>query len=267
MSIINYILIVGGFVAFVTSIAFLVIWYRAAGKVEAMNDARTCTVQQLTAMLQQHSPQGDVADLPYLCEVKGTVECETPLTAPISCYPCVAYKRDVSHDYEEQFQEEEYEQGAVGKTRRIVTSKDHGNEWLRTDQEQVHFWINDGTGRILVDPEGAELDLARTGYHREDGLAGASALWSTEGKRSLCYYHTEYALALGWQGYVLGCAVNRNGQCMIVRHPSNRSKFLISWQTREQLTGEMKRTANTNLIIAIILIILGPILMGIGLIL
>ncbi len=85
-----------------------------------------------------------------------------PLVAPLSSLPCLWYRYKV----EEQ-----------------VTVHDHRGRstthWRTVEQGESHetFWLEDDTGRVLIDPDGAEI----TPKHKDEwrslsGLAGSSML-------------------------------------------------------------------------------------------
>jgi E3 Ubiquitin ligase len=110
-----------------------------------------------------------------LAELKGVARARTPLQAPFSGMPCVYYR----------FTVEQEERGGRG-----------GRSWRVVDQgvSGEPFFLEDDTGRILVDPAGAKGELRRD-YRR---VARDGGLFSHR-KR-----YTEYRLDPGEPVYVLG---------------------------------------------------------------
>jgi hypothetical protein len=87
-----------------------------------------------------------------LSEIKGHAPAQATLSAPLSSAPCHYFRYQV---------EEERSRGKGGK------------EWVTVDQGEsnVPFHVEDPTGRILVNPAGAELLLKRD-YERIEPGAG-----------------------------------------------------------------------------------------------
>lgn len=88
-------------------------------------------------------------------EIAGTTRVRTPLVAPLSGAACVFYR----------FLVEEEQSNGRG-----------GGSWRRVDGGQSAEWfvLDDGTGSIVVDPDGAEADLGRDyrEFERGPGLFG-----------------------------------------------------------------------------------------------
>ena len=81
-----------------------------------------------------------------LVEVRGLALGPYTMTAPITGLPCYYY-RTMAWQWKQS-----------GKN----------SEWVKVADERVHlpFYLDDNTGRVLVDPQGAELDIHRD-FHEE----------------------------------------------------------------------------------------------------
>jgi hypothetical protein len=165
------------------------------------------------------------------CEVAGIVESDDLLAAPISGAACVAYHEEIV--WEEWEPQPEYmrrraeEYGELPSFNTKVCSE-RGTE--TNDQRVARFWIRDATGRVLIDPLLADLDLKETDHHYD-------VTSSTYDDRERRTTRTEYILPLGHQALVLGCLGNYYGEPIILRHPSDQSnQFLISYRTERQFT-------------------------------
>lgn len=206
------------------------LWYASQGqaaKSTAMAVADTHTAQELHAIHERivGSIGGDA--FAEQCEVTGVIECETPLSAPLSGTPCVAYEYKVIREYEEEETERDEEGNAETKVTR-------GSETVESNDQHVQFWVKDNTGRVLVDPTDADIDMKRTGERFDED---EDRSWHAQ-RRTLGYRKTEQALAMGSQVYVLGCAVDFQGQPLMKRHPQDKNaKFLISWKTEQELVS------------------------------
>jgi hypothetical protein len=88
-----------------------------------------------------------------LVEVHGKAQGEQLLTSPVTKSPCFLYKVDID--------------------RWKTDSKGRGS-WrhYKTDINGVTFYLRDGTGKVLVNAYGAELDLIRTVRRETGGIAG-----------------------------------------------------------------------------------------------
>jgi len=78
-----------------------------------------------------------------LVEIHGRANAETTVPSPVTRTPCCFYKVDIE---------------------RWIRDKD-GGHWSHTatDAQGVKFYLEDSTGKVLVDAQGAELDLLQTG--------------------------------------------------------------------------------------------------------
>ncbi|MFC1722603.1 GIDE domain-containing protein [Nanoarchaeota archaeon] len=132
-----------------------------------------------------------------LVEIKGKVlKGEKVLSSPFSSKPCVWYKYKIE-EYRKQ-----------GKNSRWVTIK-HG-------REGVHFKLQDNTDDVLVDPEGAQIDIPQDGQFKSGVGNGAPAMiqqfCDAQGIRTKGWFfnrqmkYTEYFIEPGDDLYIIGTA-------------------------------------------------------------
>jgi hypothetical protein len=229
--------ILGGILIIVAVILFFVARGQKA-KSTAMLVTETSTAQLLHDIHERIVSSVGADALTEQVELAGVVECDTPLKAPLSNTNCVAYRYVVTREYEEDVTETDDEGNRTTETQR-------GSETVQSDDQRVQFWVRDDSGRVRIDPTGAELDLKQTGedYDKEHDVGYGQ-------RRTTGYQKQEHALAMGTQIYVLGCAVDFQGEPMVTRHPTDRSaKFLISWRSERELTA-MAEGGSRNLNIA-----------------
>jgi hypothetical protein len=157
------------------------------------------------------------------CEVTGVIECDASLSGPLSGQACVAYSHSLTWE----------EWGKPGLfDKRSGTSdlvyRTGGVEF--DDRRAPTFWVRDASGRVLVDPMNAELDLQPIDSNYE-------VVTSSYGDSERRTRREEKALPLGQPVYVLGYLGERQGQPIIQRHVSDSSKkFLISYRSEQALT-------------------------------
>jgi hypothetical protein len=197
-----------------------------AGRLRAFNAADTITAQMLLDLYNRVVPALGGEALAQPCEVTGTIEADAPLTAPLSGGACVAYTYQVTREYEEDVTTTDEH----GKT---TTKTEQRSETASSDERRTRFFVRDATGRVLIDPADAELDLVDSGTRFDP--AQRTTLTRT---RTLGHRHHEQSLAVGTSVYILGCVVDGQGQPMIARSPKDRKqKFLISRRGERELAG------------------------------
>jgi hypothetical protein len=203
-----------------------------SGRLRAMNAADTFTAQMLADLHGRvvASVGGDALCQP--CEVAGTIDSDAPLRGPVSGTPCVAYVHTVTREYEEDVTSMDSE----GKPKTETLRR---SETLETNERRARFFVRDPTGRALVDPDGAELDLVDSGNRYDAAQPKAG-----ERTRTLGYRHQERSLAIGAPIYVLGCAVDAGGQPAIARGPRDKKlKFLVSRTSERELASSAASSA------------------------
>lgn len=229
-------------IAFAFVIAYLV-QKRKYGVIRA---TPTFSVASLQSLSDDLAARGEAGSLRFITEVKGRVGCDHSLTSELTETACVYYRMKVDWEFEEIFYEEE-----GGKR---IEHKREREETLAENKESVPFWIEDETGRINIDPEGAELIAEETLSRTEDdeglpdeevrmGRFAMEAPWKTndEEQRPKEYRFEEEAIPIGSEVYVLGEAVDSDG-VLRVQKPLRGGKFIISTRREESLLREGKLT-------------------------
>jgi hypothetical protein len=224
------------------------------GKATSMAATETSTAQLLGDIHKNIVETLDAESLNERCEVKGVVECDAPLTAPLSDKPCVAYKKLVTRQYEEEVTETDSDGKQETKTQR-------GHETVESNDQRVNFWVRDETGRIMVDPTDAELDMQQTDERYDDERDSA---WSTNRRRTLGHTTTEHALEVGTEVYILGFLVDVQGQPAITRPRTGKERFLISWRREEELSQAAEGSSRNFEIGAYVCAGLGVVLLIMG---
>jgi hypothetical protein len=195
-----------------------------SGRLRAINAADTFTAQMLQDLYGRvvASVGGEALSQP--CEVAGTIETDAPLTAPIANTPCVAYVHTVTREYEEDVTSTDSE----GK---VKTETTRHSETVETNERRASFYVRDASGRVLVNPDEAELDLVEVGKRFDQ-----DSQKHVTRTRTLGYRHEVRALPVGTQVYVLGCAVDGGSQPAIGRGPREKKlTFLISRRGEREL--------------------------------
>lgn len=244
-----------GIILLVAAVICFFIARSQAGRLSEMNAADTYTAQLLRDIHAKVTGSLGADALAQRCEVEGVIECDQPLLAPLSSTACVAYSYTIDREYEEDVTRTD------DKGRRS-TSTEKRSETMQSDDRRTNFWVRDESGRTLINPDEAELDLATTA-DRFDAARGAQSGRT----RTLGHRHTERALVVGARVYVLGWAVDYQGQPMISRGPRDKpGTYLIHRGNERELAKSTAATARGLYIAAGGSIALGLVLVLIGLV-
>ncbi|MGH2343602.1 MAG: GIDE domain-containing protein, partial [Chloroflexota bacterium] len=181
----------------------------------------------------------------------GVLECEQPLSAPLSGTPCAAFRYRVARRWEEEYETRDEE----GKLCRRVRA---GSDVVANNERRTRFRLFDGTGRLLVDPEGARLEMEKIvdrfqpgeleRAHRFGALTIDLGPGHARPRRLTLGYHTlEEIVPLGREVYVLGMATDRDGVLSVTRSPEPGEPFLVSLHTRPQVVAKARATITRSL--------------------
>ncbi|MFS8532963.1 E3 ubiquitin ligase family protein [Sphaerobacter thermophilus] len=191
-----------------------------------------------------------------MIEVKGVIRCDTPLTAELAQRACVYYSSRVVREYEYR------RRNAKGETVRSRRS-----ETVAHNEQSTPFYVEDSSGRVLVDPEGAEVDAQKLvdRFERNPGALGPTIslggislnLGGDDG--TIGYRYQEHVLPVDIPVYVLG-VVQEGGT--IGRPPAalKGRRFIISYRAEEALRESWGKKARWLGISAVALFALAVIL-------
>jgi E3 ubiquitin ligase len=190
---------------------------RGEDRLLAILDTPTSSALDIQAIHRNNGAYGQA------CEVTGVIECDASLSGPLSGQACVAYSHSVTW-------EEWGKPGMFDKRAGTSSLVFHTGGTEFDDRRAPTFWVRDASGRVLVDPINAELDLQAIDSSYE-------VVTSSNGDSERRTRREEQGLLLGQPVYVLGYLGERQGQAIIQRHTSDTSKkFLISYHSEQTLT-------------------------------
>jgi E3 Ubiquitin ligase len=245
---------VGGILLLIVAAVCYFIARGQSGKLHAMNAADTFTAQMLSDLHGHVTDSLGAEALAQPCEVEGVIESDAPLMAPLSKTACVAYTYAVTREYEEDVTSTDSE----GKT---STQTQRSSETLESEDRRANFWVRDATGRALVVPESADLDLVETANRFEVAPTPGYGRRRDVGRRSV-----ERTLAVGTKIYILGCAVDYQGQPAIGRSPRDaKARFLISRRGERELVQSAASWSRNLYIVAAASGVVGLLLLVLGL--
>jgi hypothetical protein len=248
-------------VTFLILLLFAIIFLVAGG---VMLYFRSRSQQKAGLMTQtETSNASDVSSLApgTLVEVKGTLRCEEPLTSEISGKTCAYYIATVSREYLER----DHDDDDVGSDRRT--------EILSQNHQFAPFSVEDATGSVPVNAEGAEVDAREvvnrfernTGNEGPSISLGGATLNLGGGERIIGYRYTESILPIDAPVYVLG-TVQESGEIGTPPPGEAGHRFVVSHRSEEALGQSLGKTVMWLGVGAIGAFVLGVVLLVIGII-
>lgn len=200
-------------------------------------------------------------------KIKGTIVCDTPLTSELAKLPCVYYSMTITREWEETYWDKDSEGKSVQRTRR-------GSDIMASNSRSTIFYIDDGSGRIRVNPNGAEFIKEKAFSQFQPGEVQGSTLRIGSlsftignipmsvgsGRRTLGYHYEEHIIPVGKPVYIMGEASDAGGELTVIKPTGKGKKFLISVKTEEELLKSISTAKLVLLIIACLLLAGGAVL-------
>ena len=251
-------------VAFLILLLFAVIFLVAGG---VMLYFRNRTRQKSALMSQtETSSVSDVTGLApgTLVEVKGTLRCEDPLTSEMSEKTCAYYSSTVTREYLRPDYDDD--DNDVGSDRR--------SEVVAQNVQFAPFVVEDDSGAVAVDAEGAEMDARQVvnRFDRNTGNEGTFSLGGVSinlggGERTIGYRYTESILPVDEPVYVLG-AVQEGGGIGAPQSGEEGHRFVVSHRSEEALGQSLGQTVlwlgvggAGALVLGVVLVVIGIIVL------
>ncbi|HAE37488.1 MAG TPA: hypothetical protein DCG57_02480 [Candidatus Riflebacteria bacterium] len=175
-----------------------------------------------------------------IVEVKGKLVTDADLLkSPFANRDCVYY-----HAVEkDKVREVSQPPGSRSKSTTIYYSVSSD---MKSDRQ---FFIEDNTGRIAIDPEGAEVDgqvvhktIEPVGGGDSSGFFGS--MFEPCGEKIIAVLKEEAILPVNRQAYVIGELFVGSKGPFISSSPAKDKTFFISLKTEEALVGESQREMN-----------------------
>jgi hypothetical protein len=173
-----------------------------------------------------------------LVELKGTVQCEAPLTSYLAGASCVYYSFAIEERWSRTITEE-VDDGKGGT--RTVTRTESGWTSVASETEMTPFYIVDDTGSLLVRPDGARIE-ALSVFERTCsafdplyyGKGPAGGIMNSDGVRRF----TETVIPVQSPLFLVGQARERRDVVAPeIAADANASEFLISVRSEEEVSG------------------------------
>jgi len=265
--------IIGG-ILIVVAIILLVVYFSNKRKLEEMYAVEASTTASLQDIWKGVADEIGAGSFEQKTEINGVIECGQPIESELAKEPCVHYRMSVERnweeDYEEEYTEKDPSSGQMVRKTRRGTRK--GSDTVSSNSRSTKFTVRDDTGTILVDPEGADIDVeqaidrfepasaASGGRISFGGMSFSTGGFSDSGRRrTLGYRFKEWVLPLNRKVYILGVASDLSGELMIQK-PREKGQFLISLKSEEELIASAKSGMTWGLYGSIACFIIGIVL-------
>jgi hypothetical protein len=232
------------------------------GKADAMSATDTSTAAELRDLADAVGKEIGDGSFNQVTEVKGTIECDAPLTGELSGVACVHYAMSVKREWEETNVDTDARGGRTGET-------NTGSDTVASNTRGVRFRVKDATGAIDVDPAGAKIDGEKVISEFKPGEPSGGSLTykgfsislsgfsGAGGRRTVGYRYEETVVPVGAQVYVLGEAVDAGGT-LAMRKPARKDvRFLISVRSEEELLKKAGSVAQGLAIAAAACLVVG----------
>ncbi len=226
-------------------------------KIYQMKATETVPIQSLIESAGEIAAEIGPGGFNQLCEIKGRLLSDAPLQGELSQQPCAYYETTVTRRWEEDY--EEYDQQLKRSVRRTRT----GADVVSSNKRAAPCVVDDGTGRLELRLDGADLDLVQSFSRFEPGerptglglqIAGFSVniAGPRAGRRTLGYEYVERLLPLNAQVYVLGEVRDSEGPLAMRKPDDPKKKFFVTTKSEEELLRDAASSQKMFLIAAIV---------------
>lgn len=237
--------IVGVLLLVVGGILFFVRQHQQARSF-SLKSARQVTVAELQSTAAAIANEMGGGSWRDYVKLWGKAEANPPLISELKQQPCVYYSYSVEREYEETVQEKDAEGRTRTETRRC-------SETLSSHRQSTPFYLNDGSGEVLVDPDGASLETVEVANDFHPGEPGGGLLSYGKfsltlgnvpfgNRRTLGYRYRESILPVERSMLVVGTVSDQNGTLTLAKPLKSDQHFIIALKPDDALA----LSADTN---------------------
>ena len=150
-----------------------------------------------------------------------------------------------------------------------------GSETIASTVRSVSFYLEDSTGRIEVNPDGAQIETVKVlNEFRQGQAAGGMISYGgfslvmgsqTSNRRTLGYRYSESILPVDQRVFILGMMSDSSGSLILQKPIKSQHPFIISLKDEETLTADAGNSAKTAFYGMLGCLTMGIVLLVIGL--
>lgn len=244
-------LIVGIILGLISGASYLQ-YRKLQEEISAISSTETSTVEDLKKISEEVAEGlGNTGYFRQQAEVKGTIQCENPLTANLSHESCIYYQTVINERYEKT----EWVEDDEGN---FEPNRSEGSNNLVNNVRCIDFFLEDDTGQILVNPDHGKIE----GIQVYDYYQPADSIDELEMSfgdieiefsprndaeyQTLGYEFQEVILPVNIQVYIIGEASDRAGDLELHQPSEENQLFLISYKSEEELSEEKRGDIKKN---------------------
>ncbi|MCB9189375.1 MAG: hypothetical protein H6599_08855 [Flavobacteriales bacterium] len=174
-----------------------------------------------------------------MIKVSAKAHSDQPLVGEFSDSPCVYYEASVVHEFEKLVERKDEN----GKVHRNWVG---GTEMVGSTRQGGLFHLNDGSGDVMVNIDGAKLTInsAVNQFKSSGGSVnfsfGTYYPENTRQKRSKGYRELESNIPVGQQLFILGELNDRSGTPTITISSEKKNPFIVSIKSEEQVISGLE---------------------------
>ena len=238
-------MIIIGLILIGVAVVLIVLRKRAQSRLLEIRFVKTSTVAEVQELQQSVAAEVGPGGYRQQTELKGTAVCDTPIKAELSGEPCVFYSMSVEERYEERYTERDSQGNTQQRTRT-------GSSVVAGNTQFARFQIDDGSGRIDVEADGASFDARKVldkyePYHGSGGSISFGGFTFQMGigggaRRVLGYHYRESIIAPGDRLYALGDVEDSSGVPVLKRPAEKGKPFILSVKSEEEITRGSERS-------------------------
>jgi hypothetical protein len=239
------------------SIALFVGYSFQNKKLFQMKSTETSKINELKEISSAVAADIGAGSFNQITEVKGRAMCDNPLTSELAKAKCVYYSMSVTREYEETYWDTDANGNRVQRTRK-------GSDSVAHNTRSTPFYIQDATGKIKINPEGASFVTEKAYSRFEPGEVHGSSLriggltinlgsiTQSSQRRTIGYRYEEDIIPLNRDLYVLGEAADSSGELCVQKPAKKENKFIISVKSEDELTRSAQGAVKVLLILSMI---------------
>jgi hypothetical protein len=236
-----------GFILMAVAVGLFFARRRQQKRAFNLKTARPVTIAEMESTARAVAQEIGGGDWRDYVKLWGTIQTDHPLTSELKQQPCVYYSFAVMREYEETVQIRN-EKGEVR------TETQRGTETVSRHHQRVPFYLQDQTGRVLIDPEGADLETVEVLDHFQPGDPAGGQLgfgrFSLQvgyghgsNRRTLGYRYKESLLPIKRSALVVGTVSDQGGHLTVLKPTQEGQHFIVSLKNDELLTTRAEQNA------------------------
>lgn len=194
--------------------------------------------------------------------VKGKPHTDTPLTSPLGKRECLYYTYKVTAKRTERYTERDSNGNTQQRSRTVYDTLDEGSNSTR-------FWLDDGTGKVLVDPKDGKfegltksVDRSESQFTSDGGMLSLGFLSlaiPTGGGRPETISYIEEIIALDRPLTVIGTLCDKMGEMMI--ESVKKTPVIVSTLSQEEMIERTQSSIKKLVIGAAVCGVIGLVLL------